>query len=595
MYAPLPTNALTKRLASLAVVLMLAPISFAQTELPYEVVIVGAGTLESTLRAASTLIALEDQPPESLEILKSRIDRDMPRLKQFMDAEGYYGATITPEIDRKTTPVQVTLNVDLGPQFTISDTAIDITDGADAARERVPDGSTLELEEGALARASAILKARDNLLAQMRKKGLAFAAIAAPDVTVDHATQKVSVVFHVKPGPVSQFGRITVTGNEKIEADFIRHKARWGYGDPYDVTLIDDLRKQLRESGLFSIVQISIPEQATEDGFVPVTIDVTERKHRTISAGASYTTDQGAGVHVAWENRNMAARGQRLKLDAIVSQQQDSFEAQYAIPDFKRPRQMLQLKARVALDDTDAFESRSVSLGANIDRELSKRLRVGLGLTLKASNVDQLDDEIHSRLVSVPAYLIYDGSDDLLDPTRGGRLRLDLAPFHDFAQKVTFGRARVGYSHYLKVMEDPRLVLAGRITLGAMEGADWDEIPPDERFYAGGGGSIRGYPYQTVGPLSDDDPLGGRSLFEVSGEFRLRVSERFGVVAFLDGGSAFRSSVPDFSESVLWGAGIGGRYFSPIGPIRLDVAVPLNRREEVDDAFQIYVSLGQAF
>jgi len=121
------------------------------------------------------------------------------------------------------------------------------------------------------------------------------------------------------------------------------------------------------------------------------------------------------------------------------------------------------------------------------------------------------------------------------------------------------------------------------------------DVPADERFYAGGGGSIRGYSYQSVGPLSGGDPVGGRSLLELSTELRLRLGERFGFVGFLDGGSAFGAAFPDFDEELLWGTGLGFRYFTAVGPLRLDFAVPLDRRHGIDDAFQVYISLGQAF
>jgi translocation and assembly module TamA len=138
-------------------------------------------------------------------------------------------------------------------------------------------------------------------------------------------------------------------------------------------------------------------------------------------------------------------------------------------------------------------------------------------------------------------------------------------------------------------------VLAGRVNVGAIAGSQRNRIPADERFYAGGGGSIRGYEHQKVGPLRDDTPLGGRSLLEFSIEARTRISNRFGIVPFIDGGTVFESAYPTFGRTLRWGAGIGFRYFSPIGPIRFDVAVPLNRRSGIDKAFQIYISLGQAF
>jgi translocation and assembly module TamA len=128
-----------------------------------------------------------------------------------------------------------------------------------------------------------------------------------------------------------------------------------------------------------------------------------------------------------------------------------------------------------------------------------------------------------------------------------------------------------------------------------MSGAERDEIPADIRFYAGGGGSIRGYAYQSVGPTQNNEPIGGRSLITMSAELRIKITEKMGLVAFVDGGSAFESAFPDFEETLQWGGGLGFRYFTAIGPLRLDVGIPINRRAGIDDSFQIYVSIGQAF
>jgi translocation and assembly module TamA len=128
-----------------------------------------------------------------------------------------------------------------------------------------------------------------------------------------------------------------------------------------------------------------------------------------------------------------------------------------------------------------------------------------------------------------------------------------------------------------------------------MSGAERDEIPADIRFYAGGGGSIRGYAYQSVGPTQNNEPIGGRSLITMSAELRIKITEKMGLVAFVDGGSAFESAFQDFEETLQWGGGLGFRYFTAIGPLRLDVGIPINRRAGIDDSFQIYVSIGQAF
>jgi translocation and assembly module TamA len=195
-------------------------------------------------------------------------------------------------------------------------------------------------------------------------------------------------------------------------------------------------------------------------------------------------------------------------------------------------------------------------------------------------------------IAALPTVLSYDGSDDLLNPTRGYRLAGRLSPEASF-QSGTFGyaRAQIDGSAYLPVSD--RAVLAGRIRLGSIMGASRDRIAPSRRFYAGGGGSVRGYGYQDIGPIdADGDPVGGRSLAEFSLEARVRFGA-FGVVPFLDGGNLYMSKLPRFT-SLRYGAGLGVRYYTSFGPIRVDVGTPLNRRSG-DARIAVYVSLGQAF
>ncbi|MBK5101266.1 MAG: BamA/TamA family outer membrane protein, partial [Desulfobacteraceae bacterium] len=243
-----------------------------------------------------------------------------------------------------------------------------------------------------------------------------------------------------------------------------------------------------------------------------------------------------------------------------------------------------------------AYTSRSFKNVALIERALGTQINLGGGLAFKTSKVEQMGDEQRYRLLSIPLHLDWDTSDDFLNPTRGGRLAIQCAPTYNILEpRFGFVKGKLSFTRYLGLLQEPLLLLAGRAAAGFMPGAGHRSVPADERFYAGGGGSIRGYAYQSVGPIEGATPLGGRSILELSLELRVKLTETFGIVGFIDGGSAFESAFPDFAEDTLWGTGLGIRYFTPIGPLRLDVGIPLTRRENIDDSFQIYVSLGQAF
>ena len=376
----------------------------------------------------------------------------------------------------------------------------------------------------------------------------------------------------------------------------MRQKVPFREGDPFNTGLLEETQKVLLGMGLFSTVAVSHGEHPDENGAVPVTVAVTERKRRSVGAGLSYRTDEGPGVKFSWEDRNILGSGERLWAAADVSDLTYSAEGGFRKPGFLREDQSLSLGSRLAKDEPDAYTSRNLTNTAVVDRNLTKNLKVGGGVGFKQARVTQLGETEDFSLAFLPMHLAWDRSDDLLDPTRGGRLALQVAPYYDLdGEHIRFLKDTLRYGHYLQIMDSPSCVLAGRIGMGLLSGEERMKLPADERFYAGGGGSIRGYAYQTVSPLVNGVPIGGKSLLELSLETRVRITEKIGIAGFLDGGGAFRGHVRESDEDILWGAGLGLRYFTPIGPFRLDVAIPLNRRAGMDDAFQVYISLGQAF
>jgi translocation and assembly module TamA len=283
-------------------------------------------------------------------------------------------------------------------------------------------------------------------------------------------------------------------------------------------------------------------------------------------------------------------------LEGIASGIAFAADGRFRKPGFLRPDQSLLAGLRLAEDHPDAYTSRNVTGELGIERSLSKNLTAGLGLAIRFSEIDQFGDTERFGLLSLPGHLDWDTSNDLLNPIRGGRLHMELAPYWDFTgEGLGFVKAYASYSRYIPVTADGDIVLAGRIGSGSIWGESGNEIPADLRFYAGGGGSIRGYAYQSVGPLKQGEPEGGRSLFEISGELRFKITDTLGFVAFLDGGSTFSEATPDLGEDIKWGAVLGLRYYTKLGPLRLDIAAPLDRREGIDDAFQVYFSIGQAF
>jgi translocation and assembly module TamA len=566
--------------------------------IPYTTVIEGItdSALLSEMKSISDTLSLQDRPPPSLGLLLRRADEDKELFSKFLRAQGYYAATVTVHVDGEKTPVQVVFRIDTGPSFVIGpvDFRLSRQESAHPLKLLKPEEIGLRFHEPFTT--EKVLQGQAKLLTNLKTQGYPFPKVTDRRIIVDHATDSVSVTFSIDPGPFAGFGPLKIRGLESVKEQTVRSMVPWKEGEAFDFRLIEKAQRKLRGSGLFSIVRIETAREPDEQGQVPVTITLEERKRRSVSAGVSYQTDEGPGATVSWENRNLFGGGEKLGLKATYSNFTLSAEGGLLKPFFLRPDQTLRLWTKVARDTPDAYTSNYIQSGLALSRDITESLHVGAAIQFKPSEVTQLGVTNRYSYFSFPLSLQYDTSNELLDPSQGSRLGLDLAPYEDILGPApAFVKSTGRLTHYISLLKAPSLVFAGALNAGGIAGADAEEIPADERFYAGGGGSIRGYPYQTVGPLVNGVPVGGRSLATCSLELRLKLTERFGVVGFLDGGNVYESTYPDFSEPFLWGTGVGLRYYSPMGPFRLDVAFPLDRRPEIDDTFQIYVSLGQAF
>jgi len=569
-----------------------------QFEIPYEVRIEGVPDrmLLVELEAVSDAISLKSRPPASMNLLRRRVERDKINFVKVLKAHGYYGARAETDIDLELQPVHVRFHINTGPYYLLKTVEIQIIDAGEPPWIILPEPREIGLSINEPIRAREILDAQKDLLYFIRKQGFPFPKVIERQVIVDHMDHLGSVKFSVQAGPRACFGKTTIDGLESVDEVFLLGLITWKEGDEYDPDLLLKLRRRLTDSGLFSMVRVAAVDDVDENGEVPVEIEVSEKKHRTVSVGINYRTDEGPGAKMSWEHRNFFNQGERVTLRTSVSDFTQDFEGGFREPYFMREDQSMQLLFRIADDTPDAYSSRNIKGSALAERVLDKEKTLGGGLGFKASRVEQIGEEESYRLIFIPFYFKWDTSDDLLDPTRGGRLFLQFVPYYDImGSDADFIKGYASCRHYIPIVKKPAITFAGKVSIGVIEGTGLESIPADERFYAGGGGSIRGYAYQYVGPLAAGEPIGGRSLVELSTELRVKLTDYLGLVGFLDGGSAFEDTIPDSRQDLRWGTGAGLRYFTPIGPLRFDVAVPLNRRSGIDDSIQIYISLGQAF
>lgn len=565
---------------------------------PYEVAIQGIEdqALRGLLQEVSETRRLVDRPPPSLTRLRRRAEDDRARLQRALRSEGYYGAAIDLSIDAAAEPVHIVFQVDPGPQYRLRDVAIEVA--PPEADLPLPSRQELGIAPGTPAVAQTILDAETRLVEQARTRGHALADAGDRRAIVDHDADAMDLTLRLEAGPLVRFGEIEVAGLEEVEREVVERRLPWRQGELITSERLAEGQRALRETDLFSTIRTRLGTTPDDEGRLPVTVVVTERKHRSIEVGVRYRTDEGPGGNVAWEHRNFFGRGERVRTELDVSPVAGFLIGSFRKPDVAIRDLALLTEGELAYEDPDAYESRSATARVGLERRFRERMTLTGALAFRAEQVEEAssgrDDSF--GLVSLPVRFDWDRSDDLLDPTSGGRLSAENEPFLDtFGSGLLFNKSRVEYAHYLQVLETPRVVLAGRSAVGTLFGASRAEVPANLRFYAGGGGSVRGFGFQDAGELNEqNDPLGGRSLFEASGEVRVRVTDTIGIVAFVDAGAAFTSRSPDFEDELRIGAGPGIRYFSPIGPLRLDVGLPVNPRDS-DDPFQLYISIGQAF
>ncbi len=554
-------------------------------------------TLRKLLRSASRLVTLEGQPPPTLAALERRVRGDLDRMQKVLRSEGYYAARVTYRMDPDRKPVRVTLEFVTGARYVLKQFVTTYSgpgaDDPDLPRNADRIGAT----PGQPARAEVVADARRRLLENLANAGHPLARIVDQSAVIDHADGSLSVSIEITPGEQARFGPLEVAGATSVETDYIAGFIPWRKRDVFDRSKLNDARRQLLATGLFAAVAFERPNALDAEGELPVTVRVEERKHRSIGLGGRWSTDQGFAVDAQWEHRNLFGRQELLSVSGELGETKREFAADFEKPRFLRRDQDLLASGALAREDTDAFDGPLTRYFIGLQRKITEDWTIVAGIPVEFSNLSDLQGARKFSLVGLEFRGVRDTSNNRLDPSAGSRLRLSLKPYYGTGDnRVNFLTSRLGLTGYYAVDDEEFYVLAARARFGSIVGESTATLPANKRFYAGGGSSIRGYRFQSVGPLGPDNtPLGGRSLFEVSAEIRAKVTDTIGGVIFIDGGNAYDDELPNLSTDLQWAIGFGGRYFTTFGPVRLDFGFPLNPRDGVDDVMQFYISIGQAF
>ena len=560
-----------------------------------------SAALLERFRELSALEEYRDRPANAAQIdRRARADADL--IAELLRAFGHYDAQVLTEVSAEADGrFLVTLTAEPGPVYRFAEVRLPGLDealGADAEALR----EAFAIDREAAVDAANVQAAEANLRAELGRRGYAFAEVGEPDIVVDHETRTATLVLPVEPGGPRRFGGVIVEGTPLFSAGHIETIARFDEGDPYRVPLVEDLRQALVATGLVSSVTIRPVARAGSD-LVDLAVALEPAPMRTIAGEAGYGSGEGIRIEGSWQHRNFFPPEGALTLRGVAGTREQLVSAILRRNNFGRRDQVLNAQLAISHVDRPAFDARTVVLAGGIERQTNiiwqKDWTWSLGAELIASDERDIDLDTGTTrrrtffIGAIPAFLAYDGSNDLLDPTSGFRLAARLSPEASLQDGSFFYlRAQVDGSFYWPASET--VTIAGRTRLGTIFGASRDRIAPSRRFYAGGGGSVRGYGFQRIGPRDPifDDPIGGRSLAEFALEARVRVGS-FGIVPFIDGGNISTTSFPRF-DNLRFGAGVGVRYHTRFGPIRVDVGTPINPAPG-DPRIAVYVSLGQAF
>lgn len=534
----------------------------------------------------------------------AQIDRrardDESILRELLRARGYYDAQVRTRVTgRGADVITVTLIAEPGEIYRFAEVALP---GIDAAGDKTDTlRKAFPVKDGDPVDAGAVVAGQTGLKLALGREGFAFGKISDPDITVDHDTQSATLSIAVDPGGAKRFGQIDVTGTPLFSAKHLGRIARFRPGDSFNSERVDDFRRALIQTGLVSSVALT-PQQGADPEVVDIAVGLEPAPMRTIAGELGYGTGEGFRVEASWQHRNLISPEGAVTVRGVAGTQEQSLGVVLRRNNYKARDRVLNAQVIASHTQRDAYEAHTFTLGGSLERQTNivwqKKWTWSLGAELVAS--DERDvigaTGIPRRrtyfIAAAPTTLSYDGSDDLLNPMRGFRLSGRVSPEVSIqGTPFTYVKSQIDASGYVPMND--RFTIAGRVRVGSIFGASRDRVAPSRRFYSGGGGSVRGYGYQDIGPRDlNDDPIGGRSLAEFSLEARVRFGN-FGVVPFFDGGNIYTEAVPRFTN-LRYGAGVGVRYYTSFGPIRLDVGTPINPQRG-DARVAVYVSLGQAF
>jgi len=534
----------------------------------------------------------QTHPPQNKQDLEQEAAQLSSRAKKALDAHGYYDATLTYDVTVSDKDKgHITVHIQPKSRYHVRSIKLEWL-----GKELAGVNPTFLVKPGDAVDADTILADVTPLHDLIESKYCLLSLKITPRLTLHRRKHEAELAYRIRHGAAANFGPTTVSGTERVKDSVVLNTLTWKQGSCYKEQQITDTRTALLQTQLFSSVNVRHGRRPDAHGEVPMTVDVNERDERTLSAGASYNTDEGATVTAGWEHRNLFGGAEKFDSNLSLAQKEQYLNNTLTIPYFLMDTKLV-LTGNLKHENQDAYSASSLDTSASLQRALGKHLTggAGVGYTIAHTN-DVLAGSSDYALLSFPTFLTFDNRDNVLDSHKGFYLNAAVTPYTEtFGDGGQFLKTLVTGQTYLSAPIAMSPTLALKASVGSINGSTGKNVPSDIRFYAGGGGSVRGYSYQSLGPRINGTAVGGASLLVGSAEARLRFNDTFGGVAFVDAGNVYAESTPNLDRKLYYGAGVGVRYSTPIGPLRADIAVPLNGHDIGATGYAIYVSIGQSF
>ncbi len=553
----------------------------------------------------SILLALQKQLPRDRLTLEKRLEQDTKEAEIVLHSLGYYSATVEPIINYSTYPVQVVLNIEPNEAYILTSADIIYPKNFNPQVEGLEDYPKslfyFGLEENSKPIANNILDATALIKPWYVDRGYPFAELSQSLYFAypEEASFKVEVPF--SPNEYIMFGDTIIKGSNALTKDYLERIYPWKKGEAWNQSLLRLFQEELLSIGIFSFVNPTIDINSIGEER-DIIIELIDAPSRTWGGGVNYDITREFGIQLFWEHRNLFKEAESFTVNTVLWKDTQEVRFNFAKPDYQEKYRDFKSEFLLKNEMTDAYETTSASLDVGIEDivSLSERSRFifsyyasfELGIEKDASNFSR-SQYMYGGL---PLQISYKDEDYIFDPSTGQNIDWTISPYMGtYHEEFSLVWTELMLTKYFEIIDDKKLILALKGKGGMLSSYSAEEVPASLRFYVGGGNSVRGYPYQSVGPKnSSNDPIGGASFLEGAIELRYKLFQSMSIVPFFDFGNVFEKAMPDVID-FKYSAGLGLRFFTPIGPLRFDVAVPIENKTIEPKDFQLYVSIGQSF